>query len=471
MSREGTLIKNTAIITIGKICTQLITFFLLPLYTAILSTEEYGMIDLFNNLVFLLVPIITLQLEQGIFRDLLEARNDTKKQKSIITSGFVLIAIQMIIYLVIYQLLAPHIGNDYKQYLVLNVIVYSGSSVLLQVARGLGYNKIYAMASFISATGTIMGNILFLLVFHLRAEGMLLGTAVGQIVTIIYLSIRLRLYKYISIHAIDKKRGGRLLKYSIPLIPNSISWWIFNASDRVIVSTVLGVAKNGILSAASKFSTVYITFYNIFNISWVESISLHIKDSDIEEFFNKIFQVALRFFVAIGLGIIACMPIVYPILINKKFSSGYFLVPILITASLFNVIVGLISVIYVAKKNTKAIANTSFVASILNIVIHITLIHFIDLYAAAVSTLASFFIMSIYRLYDINKRYFKIRIEKKFVVFTMISFVVILLCYYTQNIIFSLFSILWAGIYAFVVNRKCFNSILQFILNKIKKNR
>ena len=50
MSREKQLAKNTLIITVGKVCTQLISFFLLPLYTGILSTEEYGIVDLLNTL-------------------------------------------------------------------------------------------------------------------------------------------------------------------------------------------------------------------------------------------------------------------------------------------------------------------------------------------------------------------------------------------------------------------------------------
>ena len=48
MSRKTELAKNTAILTVGKLCTQCISFFLLPLYTAILSTEEYGTFDLLH---------------------------------------------------------------------------------------------------------------------------------------------------------------------------------------------------------------------------------------------------------------------------------------------------------------------------------------------------------------------------------------------------------------------------------------
>ena len=114
MSREGTLIKNTAIITIGKICTQLITFFLLPLYTSLLSTQEYGIIDLLNTLVSLLVPIVTLQIEQGIFRDLIEVRGNKEKETKIISTGLIVVSVQMLGYLLLYACMSGFIHNDYK---------------------------------------------------------------------------------------------------------------------------------------------------------------------------------------------------------------------------------------------------------------------------------------------------------------------------------------------------------------------
>ena len=89
MSREKNLAKNTIIITIGKICTQLITFFLLPLYTGILSTEEYGAVDLLNTLVSLLLPIVTFQVEQAVFRELIEVRGKNDKESRIISSAVI----------------------------------------------------------------------------------------------------------------------------------------------------------------------------------------------------------------------------------------------------------------------------------------------------------------------------------------------------------------------------------------------
>ena len=124
MSREKNLAKNTIIITIGKVCTQLITFFLLPLYTGILSTEEYGIVDLLNTLVSLMLPIITFQVEQAVFRELIEVRNNNKEKTKIISTTVITVISQCILYLILFAIISPFINNNYKLFLATNVITY-----------------------------------------------------------------------------------------------------------------------------------------------------------------------------------------------------------------------------------------------------------------------------------------------------------------------------------------------------------
>lgn len=470
MSREKNLAKNTIIITIGKICTQLITFFLLPLYTGILSTEEYGTVDLLNTLVSLLLPIVTFQVEQAVFRELIEVRGKKDKESRIISSAVITVIFQCIVYLIIFALISPFINNHYKFFLATNVVANIFLSLLLQIARGFGDNKKYAFASFISALSTIVFNILFLVVIKLGANGMLLGTMLGQIVATIYLFISLKLYKYLKVKDYKKEVIKSLWKYSLPLIPNAISWWVFNASDRVIASAFLGVDQNGILAASLKFSAVFITFYNIFNMSWTESISIAIKDDDVNDYFNRMLNIVLRLFTAMGVGMIACMPFVFPIMINEKFSAGYGLIPISIVGSLFNVIVGLISVIYVAEKNTKAIASTSIVSAVINIIVHLVLIKFIGLYAAVISTFVAFFVMSIYRLMDASKRYFKIKIDMKFIIQSLIALIFVFVSYYINNIYLNVFVVLFAVLFAIYINKDSFDIIFKLFTKKLKRS-
>lgn len=466
MNREKNLAKNTIIITIGKICTQMITFFLLPLYTGILTTGEYGTVDLLNTLVGLLLPIVTFQVEQAMFRELIEVRENEKEKTRIISSGVITVSVQCIIYLLIFALISPFINNDYKIFLATNVVVYIFLSLFQQIARGLGDNTKFAIGSFISAITTIFFNVLFLVIIKLGATGMLLGTMIGQTIGVLYLFISLKLYKYIKVKDYKKEVIKKLWKYSVPLIPNAISWWIFNASDRVIASGILGVEQNGILAASLKFSSVYITLYNIFNMSWTESISMAINDKDVESYFNKMFNIILKLFTALAIGLIACMPFVFPIMINKNYSSGYGLVPISIIASLFNVVVGLISVIYVAKKNTKAIANTSVISAIINIIVHLALIKFIGLYAAVISTFVAYFSMSIYRIMDIRKKYFKIHVDKSLVLKSLLIIVVVLIAYYINNIYLNIVSLILAVFFAWNINKESLDTILNLLKKK-----
>lgn len=350
MNREYTLLKNTVIISIGKICTQMISFFLLPLYTYLLTTEEYGIVDLLNTLVSLLLPIVTFQVEQAVFRELIDVRDNKKNKSIIISNAFFSVCLQCLIYLLIFFIISPWINNEYKFYLAINVIASIFSSLFLQISRGLGNNIIYSFGSFLSALLTILGNILFLLIFKMKVEGMLLGTLLGQLGCFSFLFFSLKIYKYLHINEFKKNICLKLWKYSLPLVPNSISWWIFTASDKLIVSIFLGLSSNGILSAASKFTTVFITFYNIFNISWTESISMHIDDIDIGEYFNKMLNIIIRIFISLILITLLIMPYAYPIKVNESYYSGLYLIPILLIGALFNISVGLLSVIYIAKK-------------------------------------------------------------------------------------------------------------------------
>lgn len=468
LSREKSLVKNTIIITIGKVCTQLITFFLLPVYTALLSTEEYGTVDLLNTLISLCLPIVTFQIEQALFRHLIDSRNNESEIKNTITTTLVTITVQSIIYLLLFAIISPFIHNQYKYYLATNVIACIFSSIMLQISRGLGDNKKYAVGSFITAFTTVILNVVFIVGFRWGAYGMLTASLIGNIVCSIYIFTSKKVYKYIKFKLFSKVLLKKLWKYSLPLIPNAISWWIFNSSDRIIVSSVLGIGENGILSAAYKFSSVYITIYNIFNMTWTESASLHINDKDASKFISNTMNVVLNLFTSICFGIIVLMPFIFPIMINEKFENAYNQIPILMLSSLFNVVVGLLSVIYVAKKDTKAVAKTSIMAAIINLIVNLGLIKVIGLYAASISTLAAYLIMAVYRMYDV-KKYVKIKLDIKFILISLLMMILIMALYYINNIYLNIISILCVLIYTFIFNRNSALQIVNMIKNKFLK--
>lgn len=468
MSKGKDLAKNTAIVSIGKICTQLITFLLLPVYTAVLSNEEYGVVDLLNTLTSLLLPIVTLQIEQGIFRYLIDCRENNEKQIKLITTIIRFMIIQSIACIVIFLCVSPFIHNEYKYFLMANLLMGIFSSLLLQICRGLGDNATYAIGSFITGAFTVVLNVIFIVAFRWGAYGMLGATAISNFICAGYIFLKRKIYKYIKPKQFDKTILKEIIKYSVPLIPNMISWWIVSASDRTIISAVIGIAQNGIYSAANKFSGVFTTLYSVFNLTWTESASININSEDRDEFFSKILDFVIRFFGCLCLGTIAVMPFVFNILINEKFAEAYYQIPILILGSVFNILVSFVGSIYVAKKLTKEIAKTSIISAVINIFVNIVLIKSIGLYAASISTVIAYALMFIYRWIDV-KKYVKFNVNKILMFALIIMYGVTIFTYYLKNTMISVVVLVIVVVFAIITNLNSVSYLKEIIKEKMKK--
>ena len=468
MSKGKDLAKNTAMVSIGKICTQLITFLLLPVYTAVLSNEEYGLVDLLNTLTSLLLPIVTLQIEQGIFRYLIDCRENNEKQIKLITTIIRFMIIQSIACIVIFLCVSPFIHNEYKYFLMANLLMGIFSSLLLQICRGLGDNATYAIGSFITGAFTVVLNVIFIVAFRWGAYGMLGATAISNFICAVYIFLKRKIYKYIKPKQFDKKILKEIIKYSVPLIPNMISWWIVSASDRTIISAVIGIAQNGIYSAANKFSGVFTTLYSVFNLTWTESASININSEDRDEFFSKILDFVIRFFGSLCLGTIAVMPFVFNILINEKFAEAYYQIPILILGSVFNILVSFVGSIYVAKKLTKEIAKTSVISAVINIFVNIVLIKSIGLYAASISTVIAYALMFIYRWIDV-KKYVKFNVNKILMFALTIMYGITIFTYYLKNTMISVVVLVIVVVFAIITNLNSVSYLKQIVKDKIKK--
>ena len=465
MNKNKELVKNTIIIFLGKACTQLISFFLLPLYTAYLTTADYGTVDLIITYVSLLVPVITVQLEMAAFRFLVDNRDNKKVTSKIITNILYCIISFATIFIIGYIILINLIDIPYKWYILLNILVTILTNLMLQISRGLGDNKEYSIGSCIAGIVTVISNVILIVFLKIGAKGMLLSSIIANCMCAIYLFSKMKVYTYIDNKLIDKEFVKKSIKYSLPLVPNGISWWIINVSDRTIISWILGVASNGIYAVSNKFSGIMTSILNIFSLSWTESASLHIEDEDRDNFFSDTINTVLKISLSFALGVIAVMPFVFSFLVNENYNEAYLYIPILMVSCVFNTVVILYSAIYIAKKMTKQVASTSMMSSVINIIINVALIKFIGLYAAAISTALSYLIMAIYRHYDL-KKYVNIKYEKGLILKNIIVFSLVMIAYYINNIALNIISLLSVILYAIVINRNNITNIIRIIKEK-----
>lgn len=468
MSRGRELAHNTIIIVMGRVSTQFVSFLLLPLYTSLLATEEYGIVDLFTTYSQLLLPVVTLMIEQGVFRYLIDNFDNDENKNSIITSSIVMIIGQCILSSFLFCIIAIFIQNDYKYYLLAILIASSFSAWTLQVARGFRKVAYYSLGSFITAGTTIVLNVVFIAFLHMGAVGMLRATMIGNIVCAVSLFICLKIYRYIHFPSISKSMLKDMLKYSIPLIPNQLSLWIINSSDRTIVSLILGLAANGILAISHKFSTIYQTFFSMFQLSWHEIGTVHYNDNDRDEFFSSTLAGTYRLFFSICIGLIAFMPFLFPLMIKGDYGQAYLTVPIYLVAVLFNIVVGYLGIVYVASKNTIEIAKSTIYSGIINIVVHLAMIKYIGLWAAAFSTLIGYFCIMMYRIIDV-KKYIYIRYDKRIIISSVLIIAVLLIPYYLNNVVVRIAACGFTVIYAIVINKDIIRTVLSDVSTVFKK--
>ena len=469
MNREKDLTKNTLIITVGRISTQFVSFLLLPLYTALLSTTEYGTVDLVTTLVQLLIPVSSLMIDQGVFRYLLTC-NSNKDKKQTITSAIITLFVTSVLVIIVYGALSIFLQNRYKIWLLLILIVTAFSNLFLQIARGLKQTTDYALASFVCSASTIVLNVICIVSLHMGATGMLFATFVGNLICCIFLFFRLRVGQYIDVGTFSKESVIEQLKYSIPLVPNQLSLWVMNSSDRLIVAFFLGASANGILAVSHKFPAIYMTFFNIFQLAWHETGAVHFFDEDRDVFFSNIIKKMLSIFSTLCLAIIVILPIVFNWFVNTSYNEAYNNIPIYMVAFLFNIVIGLLGVVYVAKKKTAEIAKTTMIAAVLNIVVNLGLIKIIGLYAASISTFVGYFVTMIYRIID-TRKYLKIKYDIKQFIIIGISTVACCFIYYLNNKVISLLFLPVFIVFACLINKETIHSLIKMCISKIGEEK
>lgn len=467
MSRKKDLVLNTIIIGIGKFSTQIISVLLLPLYTSILSTQEYGTYDLIVTISTFLVPFITLLMEESMFRFLIDAE-DNKKRENIISQTFIYAITSTIIFSMILFIIGKIIKIDY----ILLLILYIISNVILvlrnSILRGLGKIKLYSIINAITSVVIILLNIFFIAYLKIGYKGLIYSTIFANISTSLIIFISLKIYKYVSFKQYNSKSMIEMIKYSIPLVPNSISWAIINLSDRLIISTVVGTTANGIYSMANKFPTFVDTIYGFFYTAWKESAAKALKDSDSTVFYNNIYNILKKFLEAIIVGMIAYLPFVFPLLIKNDFGNAYKYIPPLLISMYFSNMSGFLGGIFTAYKNTKIMGTTTIIASIINLILDLLLIKYIGIWAGVISTCVSTIIVYILRAIKI-KQYICMKDLANIGMYPIL--IIICIIYYCNNRTIQILGAIIATIYCIYINRNIILVCIKEIRNKISERK
>lgn len=465
MKEKKDLVKNTFIIALGKCSTQIITFLLLPLYTSILSTKEYGEYDLLNTISIFAIPFITLLMEEAMFRFLIDANTRGEKQK-VMNQAVLFSFLSMMIASILIYIVGNIFHYHYTLYLILFIMGSILSGLAGSVCRGQGKYIVYAVFNFLSSISNVLLNIILIVIFKMGIDGLFLAYILSNSIVSLWILYKLRVFKNLSFKNIDSSLMKEMITYSVPLVPNSVSFAIINLSDRLLITGFLGSSVNGIYAMANKFPSIMNTFYNFFYMAWKESASKVVKEDGREEFYNSIFLHLKHFLISVSLLLIAVLPFVFPLLIKKGYMEAYTYIPPLILAIYFSNLSSYYGGIFAAYKDTKIMGTTTVFAAILNLGINFACIRLIGIYAAIVSTFIAFFIVYQYRSLKI-KKYITFK-RDPLGLCSMLALCSVIMCYYSKNIWLYMISFLISVAYSIYLNQEFIKIIYQKFRPKVK---
>ena len=401
MSRFKTLFQNSVIFTISSFASKLLGFLMLPLYTRVLSREEFGTADLIIFSIGLILPVLTISISESIIRFAID-ENENKKQVFSIGLKTILIGWFILLFTI------PFAGNIpvIKDYTVWFYLIYISQSLNLyfnSFTRGLNKIKLIGIVGVIQTLTVVFSNIMFLVVFEFGIEGFLFSLVLGNMVALMVLFFSANLKHYIVLKKTDKQLRKEIVKYSIPLVPARTSWWVNNSSNRYIIANFSGISELGLFSAASKIPSILTTFQGIFIQAWELSALTEYKKEDGAAFFTKIYNL-YNFALVIGCSfLIMFIKPITGILLGPEFQEAWRLVPFLLIAVIFGGIIGFLNTINMAVKKTNALVTPVIIGASVGVAINLIFVTKYGAMVASVSVTISYFLIWFQRLINANK--------------------------------------------------------------------
>ena len=463
-NRSRYLLKNTVIFAIGNFSTKLIAFFLVPFYTYVLTTEEYGVVNLIFTLATLIGPLLMLNLQDAVRRFALENNAD---HKAILTVEWIIVIVGYIIGLILIPLAKLYTPISlYAVELYFYVTSLSANTIFLEYLRGIEKMKTYSFCSVLSSFVIAVLNIVFLTQLHLGVNGYFLSYVIAFTLSSIVAVIIGKQYVVLKNWKWDRNLFKNMIKFSLPMIPNSLLWWVSSSSDHLMVTQFISAAANGIYTVSYKIPTLISTISNIFMQAWQISAIKENEKKDDNEYPNLVFDAYIRFITLLtGLLLIVIRPFM-SIYVSPDFVEAWKYTPPLIIGHAFSTLGTFVGTPYYVYKDMKGNMYSAASGAILNLMLNAILIPTLGVQGAAIATCISYIIVFIYRMVD-TRKYVVLNYKKKeYIAFLGVILFLLVLCYVESKWSYIIMAIIYLWLISF--NSKMIKSLFKNVVLKRK---
>lgn len=403
MGKYKYLYGNMALFTVSNFVSKILVFLLVPFYTHVLTTEEYGVADVMHTTLLLLVPALTVNMGEGALRFAIERE---KERGDILKIGLKMTGISIGIVGIVCGGASIFLSRNMKIYLLFFVFLYATNALFeyfILFFQGCEKVNIVVMGSVFCTVLTLACNLYFLLVAKVGLYGYLLSQMIsyGGAACLMYQLGEGK--RYWALGKKNKVLEREMMNYGKPMILYSTSSWANNAADRYIILWMCGASVGGIYGIANKIPAMLTVFQRIFAQAWQMSASKNYKDKESGEFFSSMYQVYNMIMVlGCSLLIVLCKGLA-KLLFAKDFYEAWLFVPPLVISVIFGALSGFLGSICLAYKDSKGMGKAAGTGALLNIALNPWAVYVLGAMGAAVITAVSYYVMYAMAFFTVRK--------------------------------------------------------------------
>lgn len=401
MNKLKFFLENFLIYGVGGVIGKIIPVIMIPIITRLMpDTSSFGISDMCTTVVSFGSALAIMGMYDAMYRMFFE-KDDEKYKKEICSTTLnftVIMSVIVFVLMIIFKdfIAEKFLGNVKYGYLVyitaISTLVGATNSIVAAPTRMQNKRKVYLFMNVL--TPLISYSIAIPMILRgYYIEALPVATMIANISgELVFLALNRKWFKFAFI---EKSELKQLLKIAIPLLPNFLIYWIFNSSDKLMITNILGTGATGIYSVGAKLGQASQLIYTAFAGGWQFFAFSTMNEENQVKTNSLIFEYLgiISFACTAGVFLI-CQPL-YNLLFQGEYIQGYIVSPYLFLAPLLQMLFQIACNQFLVIKKTWPNLFILSTGAIVNIILNLALIPQIGIEGAAIATLIGYLISDI----------------------------------------------------------------------------
>ena len=463
-------LENMLIYGVGGVISKLIPLIMLPIITRLMpDTTYFGLSDLSNTVMSFGSALAVIGMYDAMFRMFFE-KEDLKYKKQV-CSTVIYFTSAMAIIVTVLMILGKSViakyffGSTQYEYLVYitaaSTLIGATNQIVSAPTRMQNQRRIYL------ATNTIAPILSYAISIPLILRGYyVIALPVAALISGAFIEIVFGLInrKWFALRLFDIKLLKQLLIIAIPLFPNFLIYWVFNSSDKVMITNLINVGSSGIYAVGSKLGHCSQLIYTAFAGGWQFFAFSTMKEENQVESNSRIFEYLGIVTYFISVFVFAQSYPLFELLFDGDYVRGYVVAPYLFMAPLIQMLFQVACNQFLVIKKTWPNMFILLGGAVVNVFLNLYLIPLIGIEGAAVATLIGYVFSTVVCCIVLYCMKLMV-ITPKFIISSIIVLVYVLVWRFVMmdNILFSSILALAVALLLFILYRREFKKVISGI--------